>query len=88
MPQFRAVGGRLLTRLVGREAHARELVPIVDDARLVTLVGAPGCGKTRLSLEVSRRLADLLHTSNRLPAALPVFRHGLCVPRRRMADGG
>ena len=33
-------------------------MPIVDDARLVTLVGAPGCGKTRLSLEVSRRLAD------------------------------
>ena len=31
---------------------------IVDGVQLVTLVGAPGCGKTRLSLEVSHRPAD------------------------------
>jgi predicted ATPase/DNA-binding CsgD family transcriptional regulator len=31
---------------------------MVDRVRLVTLVGAPGCGKTRLGLEVGRRLAD------------------------------
>jgi predicted ATPase/DNA-binding CsgD family transcriptional regulator len=48
----------LLTRLIGREAHACELVRIVDGARLVTLVGAPGCGKTRLSMELCHRLAD------------------------------
>ncbi len=29
---------------------------IVGDVRLVTLVGAPGCGKTRLALELGRRL--------------------------------
>jgi predicted ATPase/DNA-binding CsgD family transcriptional regulator len=51
-------GCRLLTRLVGREAAARELVRIVDGVRLVTLVGAPGCGKTRLGLELGHRLAD------------------------------
>jgi predicted ATPase len=31
---------------------------VVESARLVTLVGAPGCGKTRLGLEVSARLAE------------------------------
>ncbi len=35
-----------------------ELVRIVDGVRLVTLVGAPGCGKTRLGLELRHRLAD------------------------------
>jgi predicted ATPase len=33
---------------------------VVESARLVTLVGAPGCGKTRLGLEVSARLAERL----------------------------
>jgi predicted ATPase/DNA-binding CsgD family transcriptional regulator len=48
----------LLTRLFGREPDTSELIEVVEDARLVTLVGAPGCGKTRLGLELSRRLAD------------------------------
>jgi predicted ATPase/DNA-binding CsgD family transcriptional regulator len=51
-------GCRLLTRLIGREADARELVRIVESLRLVTLVGAPGCGKTRLSMELCHLLAD------------------------------
>jgi predicted ATPase/DNA-binding CsgD family transcriptional regulator len=51
-------GCRLLTRLIGREADARELVRIVESLRLVTLVGAPGCGKTRLGMEVCHLLAD------------------------------
>jgi predicted ATPase/DNA-binding CsgD family transcriptional regulator len=53
-----AIGGRLSTRLVGREADAHELIRIIDGARMVTLVGAPGCGKTRLGLELGHRLAD------------------------------
>jgi predicted ATPase len=48
----------LLTRFIGREADVRELIRIVDGVRLVTLVGAPGCGKTRLGLELRRRVAD------------------------------
>ena len=58
MPRSRALGVAWLTRLIGREADARELVGMVDGVRLVTLVGAPGCGKTRLALEVGHRLAD------------------------------
>jgi predicted ATPase/DNA-binding CsgD family transcriptional regulator len=51
-------GCRSLTRLIGRDADARELVRMVDRVRLVTLVGAPGCGKTRLGMELGTRLAD------------------------------
>jgi predicted ATPase len=50
--------GRLLTRLIGREPDAAELAQLVEDVPLVTLVGAPGCGKTRLALELARRLTD------------------------------
>ena len=48
----------VLTRLFGREPATAELIRIVDGARLLTLVGAPGCGKSRLGLEVAGRLAD------------------------------
>jgi predicted ATPase/DNA-binding CsgD family transcriptional regulator len=56
----------LLTRLIGREPDTTELIRLVEDVRLVTLVGAPGCGKTRLALELAHRL------TNRYPA-------GVCV---------
>src|SRR5262245_3915838 len=49
-----------LTRFIGREQAGAELMDAVERARLVTLVGAPGCGKTRLGLEVSARLAERL----------------------------
>jgi predicted ATPase/DNA-binding CsgD family transcriptional regulator len=58
MPLSGAVGAALLTRFMGREADARELIRILGGVRLVTLVGAPGCGKTRLGLELRRRVAD------------------------------
>jgi predicted ATPase/DNA-binding CsgD family transcriptional regulator len=63
-----------LTRFFGREQASAELMDVVEGTRLVTLVGAPGCGKTRLGLEVSARLAD------RLPARV-VF-----VELRRIGD--
>ncbi|MDQ3811014.1 MAG: helix-turn-helix domain-containing protein, partial [Chloroflexota bacterium] len=43
---------RPLTRLLGREAELRQLQKLLDDARLVTLVGPGGIGKTRLALEI------------------------------------
>ena len=48
----------LPTSFVGRESDIREILALLDnpDCRLVTLVGAGGMGKTRLSLEVARRL--------------------------------
>ncbi len=62
----------MLTRLIGREADARELLGIVEGVRLVTLVGAPGCGKTRLALEVGRRLADRYPAGVRFVELAPV----------------
>ena len=52
----------VLTRFFGREAEGEELTRLLERSRLVTLVGAPGCGKTRLGQEVAatltRRFSD------------------------------
>ena len=45
-----------LTRFIGREREVATVRRLMDDARLVTLVGAGGCGKTRLALHVSGSL--------------------------------
>jgi predicted ATPase/DNA-binding winged helix-turn-helix (wHTH) protein len=45
-----------VSELIGREAELRDITDLVTKHRLVTLIGAGGIGKTRLGLEVSRRL--------------------------------
>ncbi|MBB5163410.1 LuxR C-terminal-related transcriptional regulator [Mycobacterium sp. AZCC_0083] len=47
-----------LTSFVGRAAQIDEVRRLLLDNRLVTLTGAGGAGKTRLSVEVASRLAD------------------------------
>ena len=56
------------TPLLGRERELASLADVVrqEDTRLVTLTGTGGIGKTRLALELVRRLA-------------PEFRHGSAV---------
>ncbi len=51
---------RPLTRLVGRERELEVLAGLIadPDARLITLTGPGGVGKTRLLLEVARRHED------------------------------
>ena len=46
-----------LTSFVGRDEELREIRQLLESARLVTLVGTGGVGKTRLALQVA---ADLL----------------------------
>jgi predicted ATPase/DNA-binding SARP family transcriptional activator len=50
-----------ITSFVGREDERQRLSaalqPLADGGRLYTLVGAGGCGKTRLAIEVTRELA-------------------------------
>jgi non-specific serine/threonine protein kinase len=43
-----------LTSFVGRERDVTEVIERVAQARLLTLTGIGGCGKTRLALEVAR----------------------------------
>ncbi len=44
--------------LVGREVDLDQLERLVSSARIVTLTGPGGVGKTRLALEVAKRVAD------------------------------
>lgn len=53
-----------LLPLIGREAEVSDLLDLLASERLVTVLGAPGIGKTRLALEVAR-------------AARPIFAHGV-----------
>ena len=51
-------GGTLpvaLSSLIGRQAELDALATLVPDARLLTIVGTGGCGKTRLALAVAER---------------------------------
>jgi len=43
-----------LTAFIGRETERKEVIGLVAKSRLLTLVGAPGSGKTRLAIEVAR----------------------------------
>ncbi len=45
-----------LTGFVGRAWETREIAEMMADARLLTLTGPGGCGKTRLALEVAGTL--------------------------------
>jgi predicted ATPase len=49
-----------LTSFVGRDADVATVSELVDDYRLTTLVGPGGFGKTRLAVEVSRALLDMM----------------------------
>jgi non-specific serine/threonine protein kinase len=48
-----------LTSFVGRDWELRELADLLPRHRLLTLVGAGGCGKTRLAIELVRRQPGL-----------------------------
>ena len=47
-----------LSAFIGRDREVREVRALVESARLVTLTGAGGCGKTRLGLQVAAELLD------------------------------
>ena len=49
---------RYASSFVGRGTEVSELRDLVGDGRLVTLVGAGGCGKTRLAVQVAAELLD------------------------------
>jgi TIR domain len=53
---------RFNTTLIGREAELEDLIALFDEgARLVTLTGAGGSGKTRLAVALAERLTKARH---------------------------
>jgi predicted ATPase/DNA-binding SARP family transcriptional activator len=57
----RSVRGNLpapLTTFVGRQDELRDVGRLLDDNRLVSLLGPGGAGKTRLAVELGRRIAE------------------------------
>jgi DNA-binding SARP family transcriptional activator len=65
-----------LTSFVGRDADLTRIVDLLRTARLVTLVGPGGAGKTRLAGEVGRTLTDQLPDGVWLVELAPVTGSG------------
>lgn len=63
---------RHLTSFVGRAREIVDVVHLLADAPLVTLTGAPGCGKTRLALRVAADLVDSYHDGVWLVELAPI----------------
>ena len=47
-----------LTSFIGRERELAEVERLVSTSRLVTLIGAGGCGKTRLAIQIANMISD------------------------------
>jgi predicted ATPase/DNA-binding SARP family transcriptional activator/Tfp pilus assembly protein PilF len=77
------------TQLVGRERELDELRALLDrrDARLITLTGAGGSGKTRLALEAARRVAGSFANGVTVAELAPLRDPALVLPTIARALG-
>lgn len=82
-PPIKSLDSRLnnlpiqLTSFVGREQELGELKKLIEDARLVTLRGAAGSGKTRLALQVAAEMTGHFHNGVFFIALAPITDPGL-----------
>ncbi|THD54651.1 winged helix-turn-helix domain-containing protein [Phenylobacterium sp.] len=60
------------SEIVGREPHLSDVAAMVEANRLVTLVGAGGIGKTRLAVELARRLSPAFDGGVRVVELAPL----------------
>ena len=68
------------SELVGRDAQLSDVAALVSANRLVTLVGAGGIGKTRLALELARRLLANFEDGVRIAELGPLSDPDLVLP--------
>lgn len=61
-----------LTSFVGRQEPLRDLVAMVRERRLVTILGAGGCGKTRLAMQIGAEVLDGFEDGVWLVEAAPI----------------
>jgi predicted ATPase/DNA-binding winged helix-turn-helix (wHTH) protein len=69
-----------VTSLLGRERELSEIKSLIGDHRYVTLVGPGGIGKTRLAIEVGRRLREDFRDGVHLAEMARVAEHSLVWP--------
>ena len=55
-----------LTSFIGREREMAETKQLISNARLLTLIGPGGTGKTRLALQVAEDLLPVIYDGVRL----------------------
>ena len=80
-----------LTSFIGRQGELAEIQRLLGHpdpegkARLLTLLGAGGCGKTRLAIAAAHSLADagLFHPGRVVGRSVPYLRPGAGSPHRR-----
>jgi predicted ATPase/DNA-binding CsgD family transcriptional regulator len=78
---------RPLSSFVGRERELAEVDALLDRARLVTLTGAGGSGKTRLAIEAAGRTASRLRIDSAFVDLAPISDVDLVVPTVATAVG-
>jgi predicted ATPase/class 3 adenylate cyclase len=60
------------TTFVGREGDVKNIVDLLDEIRLLSIVGPGGAGKTRLALEIGARLATKFEAGTQLCDLSPI----------------
>jgi len=76
-----------LTTFVGRDQELAQIAQLLDEARLLTLTGAGGCGKTRLALEAASLRSQARPSHAHFVDLAPVA-HGWLVPHALAAALG
>src|SRR5947209_5245378 len=69
-----------IDRFVGRRRELAELAALLRQTRLVTLVGPPGAGKTRLAVELANRIRGRYPDGVHLVPLHQAGRHGRVAP--------
>lgn len=69
-----------VTSFIGREHEIRDVAELLASARLLTLTGAGGSGKTRLAIEVAGSLQERYHDGVRLVELAALCDPGLVLP--------